>query len=88
MNGDRSPVFPQSPLLARALPGCVRIAKMCLGIFVLGGAAMARAMADRDGFSHSAIFANFADYATAQIRLSIGSERGDCYIDPAREKTV
>ena len=26
------PVFPQSPLLARALPGCVRIAKMCLGI--------------------------------------------------------
>ena len=31
MNGDRSPVFPQSPLLARALPGCVRIAKMCLG---------------------------------------------------------
>ena len=84
MNGDRSPVFPQSPLLARALPGCVRIAKMCLGIHLSG----ARDGALGSGFHMAADQIDFAGCATTQIRLSIGSERGDCYIDPAREKTV
>ena len=60
---------------------------MCLGIFVLWGAAM-NYLGFGFSLGHRDRSIDFAGCAIAQIRLSIGSERGDCYIDPAREKTL